>query len=58
MVRWMSGLVPGLQNRSGRFDSATHLYNHLMNKENEEPASNEQVLFFGIACKGRGGPRG
>ena len=25
MVRWMSGLVPGLQNRSGRFDSATHL---------------------------------
>ena len=25
MVRWMSGLVTGLQNRLGRFDSATHL---------------------------------
>ncbi len=24
-VRWMSGLVSGLQNRPGRFDSATHL---------------------------------
>ena len=25
LVRWMSGLVFGLQNRPGRFDSATHL---------------------------------
>ena len=25
MVRWMSGLVSGLQNQQGRFDSATHL---------------------------------
>ena len=25
LVRWMSGLVSGLQNRPGRFDSATHL---------------------------------
>lgn len=24
-VRWMSGLVPGLQNQLVRFDSATHL---------------------------------
>ena len=62
MVRWMSGLVPGLQNRSGRFDSATHLYKPLMNKENEEPASNEQVLFLVLPVKGGAGlagkPRG
>ena len=25
LVRWMSGLVSGLQNQQGRFDSATHL---------------------------------
>ncbi len=26
MVRWMNGLVSGLQNQPRRFDSATHLY--------------------------------
>ena len=30
LVRWMSGLVNGLQNRQRRFESATHL---LFNEE-------------------------
>lgn len=41
LVRWMSGLVSGLQNQQGRFDSATHL-----KKDIGSPMS-----FFVFKCK-------